>query len=77
MPISVLVRGHTASYFPEGKDELEVVWSGPITVRQLLADLGVDSLLVMRVNVNGMKVTKEHILADGDEVLFFSPPAGG
>lgn len=77
MPISVQVRGHTARYFPEGKDQLTVPWPGEITVRQLLERLGVDHLLIMRVNVNGTKVTKDHILADGDEVLFFSPPAGG
>jgi molybdopterin converting factor small subunit len=47
------------------------------TTRELAAALGIPPGEVKRVFVNGHIVEDDHRLADGDEVGFFPPVAGG
>ncbi|HSL94218.1 MAG TPA: MoaD/ThiS family protein [Bacillota bacterium] len=58
-------------------DRFDFPVEGPLTIRQMLNVLGVDPLLIMMANVNGVKRPKDYTLSAGDEVLLFSPPSGG
>ncbi len=75
--IKVSVRGHAVEYFPGQAERFDFPVNGPLTVRQMLDSLGVNPLLIMVVNVNGVKRPKDHLLSDGDELLLLSPPSGG
>ena len=76
-PIKVSVRGHVVKYFPGEQERFEFFADGPISILDMLKALKVDPLLIMMVNVNGAKQPKIAMLQPGDEVLLFSPPAGG
>lgn len=76
-PIQVSVRGHVVKYFPGEQERFEFAAEGPISILEMLKALSVDPLLIMMVNVNGVKQPKTAMLQPGDEVLLFSPPAGG
>ncbi|KAF0196993.1 MAG: hypothetical protein FD169_665 [Bacillota bacterium] len=76
-PIKVSVRGHVIKYFPGEQERFEFVSEGPISILDMLKALSVDPLLIMMVNVNGVKQPKTAMLQPGDDVLLFSPPAGG
>ena len=75
--VRVSVRGHAVEYFPGKEERFDFPVDEPVTVRQMLGALGVNPLLIMMVNINGVKRPKDHPLNDGDEVLLFSPPSGG
>ena len=75
--IRVYVRGHVAMYFPQERDRFDFPADLPLTALELLRSLNVDPLLIMGVSVNGVKQPKDALINVGDEVLFFSPPAGG
>lgn len=75
--IRVSIRGHVVKYFPGEQERFEFEVASPITVLDMLKDLGVDPLLIMMVNINGVKQPKTATIQPGDEVLLFSPPAGG
>jgi sulfur carrier protein ThiS len=72
----IQVRGQAARFLAEANSRLEVEWAGPITVADLLQTLGAGEKLVAAV-VNGQRVGPDHVLADGDNILLFSPMAGG
>jgi molybdopterin converting factor small subunit len=75
--IRVTVRGHVAKYFPQEQDSFDFPTDRALTALELLRALNVDPLLIMGVSVNGAKQPKDALINLGDEVLFFSPPAGG
>jgi len=75
--VRVHVRGHVAKYFPQEQDRFDYPVKLPLTALELLRSLNVDPLLIMGVSVNGVKRSKDALINVGDEVLFFSPPAGG
>lgn len=76
MALQIIARGQVARLFPGDKDSMTVPWLGPISVGALLQGFGISSQLATAV-VNGQRVNADHLLADGDKVLFFSPMAGG
>lgn len=73
----ILVHGHVAEFFPGGRREHVVSLAGPVTVARLIADLGVNPDLIMKVFVNGRPASKEDLVGDADEVLLISPASGG
>lgn len=75
--IHVCVRGHVVKYFPSELECFDFPAEFPLTILELLRSLNVDPLLIMGVSVNGTKQPKDALIRLGDEVLFFSPPAGG
>jgi len=75
--VKIGVRGHVVKYFPGEQERFLVDIAAPTTVLHLLERLRVDHLLIMMVHINGHKQPKTAIINPGDEVLFFSPPAGG
>ena len=77
VPIKVSVRGHVVKYFPGEQERFDFLADGPISILDMLKELRVDPLLIMMVNVNGVKQPKTAMLQPGDDVLLFSPPAGG
>ncbi|MBC7332048.1 MAG: MoaD/ThiS family protein [Synergistetes bacterium] len=50
---------------------------GSITVKELLAKLGVPEELVAGIVVDGKVVDKSQIIEDGQEVALMAPIAGG
>ncbi|HBY98462.1 MAG: MoaD/ThiS family protein [Ardenticatenaceae bacterium] len=50
---------------------------GDSTVGHLLDELGIPSLIVAIILVNGIQSEREHRLTDGDEVALWPPVAGG
>jgi len=75
--VRVSVRGHVVKYFPEEAERFVVTIEAPLTIVELLRQLKVDPMLIMMVHVNGQKQLKSSMIQAGDDVLFFSPPAGG
>ncbi|MBS3873540.1 MAG: hypothetical protein KGZ92_01140 [Firmicutes bacterium] len=75
--VRVSVRGHVVKYFPGEAERFVVTIEEPLAIVDLLRQLKVDPLLIMMVHVNGRKEPKSSLIHPGDEVLFFSPPAGG
>jgi len=75
--IKVSIRGHVVKYFPGEQERFEFPTDGPLSIFDMLRALNVDPLLIMMVNVNGVKQPKTATIQPGDEVLLFSPPAGG
>ncbi len=75
--IHVTVRGHVAKYFPAEQERFDFPTTHSLTAIELLRALNVDPLLIMGVSINGTKQPKDAMINVGDEVLFFSPPAGG
>jgi len=75
--VKISVRGHVVKYFPGEEERFLFAVEGPLTIVDLLSQLKVDPLLIMMVHVNGRKEQKSSLVQPGDEVLFFSPPAGG
>ena len=47
------------------------------TVADMLARLGIQTELVMRVVAAGRPATKSHVLVDGETIILFTPVAGG
>jgi molybdopterin converting factor small subunit len=64
-------------YFPGQEERFDFPADKPLTIRQMLDILGVNPLLIMMANVNGVKRSKDYTITAGDEVLLFSPPSGG
>jgi len=75
--VSIKVRGHVVQYFPQQEERFEVDIFQPMTIFDLLKQLQVDPQLIMMVHINGQKQPKAALVNVGDEVLLFSPPAGG
>ncbi len=61
-------------YVPQPK---EVELQTPVTVKELLADLGIPDGLVAAVVINGEKSAKNYLLKGGEEVVLIPPITGG
>ncbi len=79
MPISVriVVLGHSASYFPDGKREHSLELPRPLRIREAIRQLGVDPHLIMRAHVNGRPASLDEEIAGDAEIILISPTAGG
>ena len=75
--IHLRVAGHCVDYFPDGRREFDLTPPAGSTVETLLVGLGVRPGVVMGVTIDGTRRPVSHPLADGDEVVVLSPPAGG
>ncbi|MDI6824391.1 MAG: hypothetical protein QME87_08555 [Bacillota bacterium] len=73
----ILVHGHVAEFFPEGRREHVVALPKPLPVSQVITDLGVNPRLIMKVFLNGRPASKEDLVGDADELLLISPASGG
>jgi len=73
----VLVHGHVAEFFPGGRREQTVVLKEPVPASRLIADLGVNPQLIMKLFINGKLAGKDDLVKDSDEVLLISPTSGG
>ena len=73
----VLVHGHVAEFFPGGQHEHVVTLDRPVPVAQVIASLGVNPMLIMKVFLNGKPATKDDLVGDSDELLLISPASGG
>jgi hypothetical protein len=75
--LRILVLGHSASYFPGGKHEHHLELSHPLKIRDAIAKLGVDPLLIMRAQLNGRPASFEDEVSQDAELVLISPTAGG
>lgn len=78
MKVQVKVRGHAVEFYPEDK---RVAWTYEgkqgESIRDMLANSGIKSELVMNVACKGRIVPKDTMLEDGMELLIFTPVSGG
>jgi molybdopterin converting factor small subunit len=79
MPITVriIVLGHSAAFFPDGKREHSLELPQPVKVAEAIRRLGVDPQLIMRVQRNGIPASMDEEVAEDAEIILISPPAGG
>ncbi len=77
MNVRVIVHGHALEYFPDPREELDFEFEPGDTVVNMLARLGIQTELVMRVVAAGKPATKSHVLVDGETIILFTPVAGG
>jgi len=75
--VRVIVHGHAREYFPDPREEFDFEFEPGDTVADMLAKLGIQTELVMRVVAAGMPATKSHVFADGETIILFTPVAGG
>ncbi len=73
----MIVHGHALEYFPDPREEFDFEFEPGDTVADMLAKLGIQTELVMRVVVAGRPATKSHVLIDGETIILFTPVAGG
>lgn len=73
----IIVHGHVAEFFPEGRREHVVTLPRPVPVSQVIADLGVNPRLIMKVFLNGRPADRDDLVGDADELLLMGPASGG
>jgi len=73
----VIVHGHALEYFPDPREEFDFEFEPGDTVADMLAKLGIQTELVMRVVASGRVAPKSHVLVDGETIILFTPVAGG
>jgi len=76
--VSVKVMGHAAEYYPPDK---RVAWTYDgregETIKDMLANSGILSELVMNVAFRGRIIPKDSPIEDGMELILFTPVSGG
>ena len=77
MEITIAVHGHAKEFIPGGRDKLVVEAAKPLTVRQLLNDVGIKPEIFAGVFVNGERRDLDFELTEDSEVILMSPTAGG
>jgi molybdopterin converting factor small subunit len=77
MRVKVTVMGHSAAYFPGGRRVHELELPGPLSLEQIICQLGADPQLIMRALIDGQAVPLDTVPADGAEIVLISPASGG
>ncbi len=79
MEVKIRLFGNLGSHLPEGgsRSFFTRVLDEETTIRDLVKELHIPEEIYFIVVVNGMRVTPEHRLRDGDEVNMFRPTGGG
>ena len=75
--MSIIIKpiGQLKAYI-NGEKEASIDGAG-LTVNEALAELGIPSLLVALVMINGRQEGKDYRLQDGEQVLIMSVLGGG
>lgn len=77
MQVTVRLEGHLREFFPALMQPLTVSLEAPVTVAEIIAAVGMDPSLPSSVLCNKLRVERDHVPADGDELILLSPLAGG
>lgn len=77
MQVTVRLEGHLREFFPGLHEPRTVTLTGPTTVAEIIEAVGMVASLPSSVLCNRVRVEREHIPADGDELVLLSPLAGG
>lgn len=77
MRVKVTLAGHLKEFFPALAHGVDVPLAQPATVAEILALLKVAPELPGAVLCRGVRVDRDFVPADGDELLIMSPLAGG
>lgn len=77
MKIVIRAYGGLRKQLPGHPERLEKEIQRGMTVRDLLADIGLKDADIWLVSINDCIVSHDQELKDGDEVLIFPPVSGG
>ena len=77
MRITIRLYGNLKRFAPQKKEIATLDVESGMTIRALLAQLGVPDELVWMCAVNDMTVDDTTLLHDGDVVEIFEPVGGG
>ncbi len=75
--VKARVHGHLLGYLPGGRDLVEMSLPPGSTASELARKLGLPGTEIWMVSVNGTVSDPHRELANGDQVDFFAPEAGG
>jgi sulfur carrier protein ThiS len=79
MHVEVRLFGNLGSHRPEGsnRSSFTKVLERDTTVQEVVTELNIPAEIYFIVVVNGMRVSPDYILKDGDQVNLFRPTGGG
>jgi molybdopterin converting factor small subunit len=77
MQVTVRLEGHLREFFPKLHEPRTVACERPITVAEIIEAVGMAASLPSSVLCNRVRVERDHVPADGDELVLLSPLAGG
>jgi molybdopterin converting factor small subunit len=76
MQVTVRLEGHLREFFPALEQPRVVELESPKTVAEIIA-LFMEPTLPSSVLCNRLRVERDHVPGDGDEMVLLSPLAGG
>ena len=79
LQIQIRLFGNLGSYLPEGlnRSAFTKVLESETTVQEVVEELNIPGEIFFIVVVNGMRVSPDYVLKDGDELNMFRPTGGG
>jgi molybdopterin converting factor small subunit len=77
MQVTVRLEGHLREFFPKLHEPQTVAFTEPCTIAEIIEAVGMAASLPSSVLCNKQRVERDHMPADGDELVLLSPLAGG
>jgi sulfur carrier protein ThiS len=79
MDVEVKLFGNLGHYLPDGgsRFSFQLTLDEGSTVEEMLANLKLPQEMSVVAIVNGMQVSRDHVLKNGDDVNVFRPSGGG
>jgi len=77
MKVRVNAFGQMRELFPGRQAQVELELPAPVSLRDIICELGINPLIVMMCTVDGQYRDKEFVPEDGAEIVLIAPPAGG